>query len=144
MKTEAFLEQFQHDEIVAAIRQAEAGTSGEIRVFISREPVETPVLAAQQCFLDLGMTRTRDRNAVLIFVAPRSQNFAVVGDTAVHKLCGDSFWLELAAELERHFKTSDFSAGLAAAVRRAGELLGRHFPRKPDDTNELPDDVITC
>jgi hypothetical protein len=25
--------------------------------------------------------------------------------------------------------------------RKAGELLARHFPRRPDDQNELPDEI---
>jgi uncharacterized membrane protein len=27
-------------------------------------------------------------------------------------------------------------------VRRAGELLGEHFPWHPDDRNEIPDRVV--
>jgi uncharacterized membrane protein len=142
MKAQAFLDKVHHGEISAAIGEAEQKTSGEIRVFISRKPVETPVAAAQDCFVNLGMEKTRDRNAVLIFVAPRSQNFAVIGDVSVHRLCGDSFWIELAEELGRHFRQSEFTAGLVQTVRRAGDLLARHFPRKPDDQNELPDEVI--
>jgi len=33
--------------------------------------------------------------------------------------------------------------GIAAAVKEIGALLARHFPRRDDDVNELPDDVET-
>jgi len=136
-----FLNQLQHDEIIAAIRAAESGTSGEIRVFVSRKRVDDPVAAAQAQFDRLGMAKTRHRNGVLIFVAPRARKFAVIGDTAVHQRCGDEFWRALAAEMSGHFKQSDFSAGIIHAIRKAGELLAAHFPPQAGDGNELPDEI---
>ncbi|HWW00991.1 MAG TPA: TPM domain-containing protein [Candidatus Acidoferrum sp.] len=136
-----FLKQLRHDDIVAAIREAEKKTSGEIRVFITRKQVTDPVEAAQAHFVQMGMEKTRERNAVLIFVAPRSRRFAVVGDVAVHTRCGESFWKELAAEMSGHFAKSEFTSGIIHGVQKAGELLARHFPHRPDDANELPDDV---
>lgn len=139
MKT--FMEQLRHDEIVAAIRRAESKTSGEIRVFISRQCPADPVAAAQAQFEKLGMTRTQHRNGVLIFVAPRVRKFAVIGDTAVHLHCGEGFWLALAAEMSGHFQKADFSAGILFAIQKAGELLAVHFPAQPGDANELPDEL---
>lgn len=141
MKPRKFLDQLQHDEIVVAIREAEQKTSGEIRVFISRKPVADPVTEAQFHFLQMQMDKTRERNGVLIFVAPHSHKFAVVGDTAVHARCGDAFWAELAAEMSRYFRDSHFTRGIIHGVRKAGELLAEHFPHRPDDENELPDEV---
>ena len=130
-----------HARVVAAIGAAEQRTSGEIRVFISREPAEDPVAAGQKQFERLGMTQTAARNGVLIFVAPRSHTFAVLGDQGVHEKCGDSFWRELAAAMTSHFQAGDFTGGLVLGIERAGELLAVHFPRRPDDRNELPDKI---
>jgi len=141
MKPKEFLNQLRQDEIVSAIRSAEQQTSGEIRVFVSREAVEDPVAVAQAHFVQMGMEKTRERNGVLIFVAPRARKFAVVGDTAVHARCGDEFWRILAEKMSSDFRDSHFTRGIVHAVRTAGDLLARHFPRRPDDRNELPDDV---
>jgi len=141
MKARDFLSQVQADEIVQAIRDAEKLTSGEIRVFVSRHKVEDPLKAAQAHFLQLGMDKTLAHNGVLLFVAPRSHKFAVVGDTAVHARCGEVFWQELASEMSGYFRRAEFTAGLVHGVRKAGELLAQHFPRRPDDTNELSDEV---
>ncbi len=141
MKPRDFLNQLQHDAIVAAIREAEQKTSGELRVFVSHKKPDDPVAAAQRAFVKLGMTKTRERNGVLIFVAPRAHQFAVIGDAAVHQRCGDDFWRQLAAEMSGHFRQSDFSEGILHALRKAGELLARHFPPRPGDRNELPDDI---
>ena len=141
MKAKDFLKQLRHDEIVAAIRSAEKKTSGEIRVFISHKEIEDVVKAAEAQFERLGMTKTRHRNGVLIFVAPSVRKFAVIGDEAVHRQCGDAFWRELAAEMTSHFKQSDFTQGIVHGVRKAGQLLALHFPHEPDDRNELSDEV---
>jgi uncharacterized membrane protein len=130
-----------HKAVVAAIAAAERRTSGEIRVLLARDAAPEPVPAAQRHFDRLGMTQTRDRNGVLIFLAPQSRTFAVIGDTGVHEKCGDAFWRELAAVMEKHFRAGDFTAGLIHAIERAGALLADHFPRAPDDRNELPDQI---
>ena len=141
MNAKEFLKQLRHDDIVAAIKQAESKTSGEIRVFISHKNIDDPVAAGQKVFMHLGMTKTRHRNAVLIFVAPKAQKFSVIGDEAVHQKCGDPFWQALTGEMSTHFKKSDFTQGIIHAVQKAGELLAAHFPPHPGDKNELPDQV---
>jgi uncharacterized membrane protein len=141
MKTKDFLSQVDHKEVVAAIQEAEQKTSGEIRVFISRKLIEAPVSVAQGHFLRMGMNRTREHNGVLIFVAPRSRKFAVIGDSGVHTRCGEEFWRQLAQEMTAYFRRSEFTIGLVHGIRKAGELLAEHFPHQPDDQNELPDEI---
>jgi uncharacterized membrane protein len=141
MKAKEFLNQLGHDEIVTAIRQAEQKTSGEIRVFISRQEPEDAISAAQAHFTSLGMDKTEERNGVLIFVAPRVRRFAVIGDAGIHARCGNGFWEKVAAEMTGHFKELEFTRGIVHGVHKAGELLAQHFPRKPDDRNELSDEV---
>jgi uncharacterized membrane protein len=141
MSVKDFLKDLRHDDIVAAIHAAEEKTSGEIRVFVSHKKVEDAVATATQQFHKLGMNKTRHRNGVLIFVAPQARKFAVIGDEAVHRQCGEVFWRELAAEMTGYFKESDFTQGIIHGVGKAGELLAQHFPPGPDDDNELPDKV---
>lgn len=141
MKTGAFERSVDQAQVVEAIAAAEARTSGEIRVVVSRDLCDEPVARAREAFQRHGMTATRERNAVLIFIAPRSQRFAIVGDEGVHQRCGDTFWREVAEDVGHHFRQGDFTGGLVAAVHRVGEILAQHFPRRPDDVNELPDAV---
>lgn len=127
--------------VVAAIAAAELRTSGEIRVLVSRREAPDPVAAARLQFERLGMTKTAERNGVLIFLAPRSRTFAVLGDSGVHARCGETFWTELAAAMTERFRAGDFTAGLVQGIARAGALLAEHFPRRDDDANELPNEV---
>ena len=129
MHPKEFKKRLHHDGVVDAIRQAGQKTTGEIRVIVSHKHVETPVTEAQNEFVRLGMNHSPDRNAVLIFVAPRSHTFAVIGDQAVHEKCGDEFWQKLAAAMTDYFRKSEFTEGIIHGVRQAGELLAEHFPK---------------
>ena len=78
------------------------------------------------------MDQSPARNGVLIFVAPRSHKFAVIGDAAVHAKCGDEFWRKLADTMTGYFRKSEFTPGIIHGVQKAGELLAEHFPRLRD------------
>src|SRR5438093_39804 len=104
MKTKLFLSRLDHEKIVAAIAEAEKRTSGEIRVFVSHRKVEDALKAATFHFSKMDMHKTKHRNAVLIFVAPQSQTFSIIGDEAIHAKCGDAFWKRIATEMEGKFK----------------------------------------
>src|SRR6266480_4441304 len=104
MRTKEFLARLEYDRIVRAIGAAEQKTSGEIRVFVQRGEITDPMAAARAQFEKLGMMRTRERNGVLIFLAPRVQKFAVIGDQGVHEKCGDPFWQALTEAMRTHFQ----------------------------------------
>jgi uncharacterized membrane protein len=143
MRTREFLSKLEHDRVIQAIHEAEAKTSGEIRVLIQRGKLTgDPLEAAQSKFHRLGMHKTRERNAVLIFVAPRVHKFAVVGDNAIHEKCGDEFWQRVVERMRMHFQNEKFSDALVEAIEEIGIPLESHFPKTSDDTNELSDDVI--
>ena len=55
--------------MVDAIRKAEAGTSGEIRVYLERKHKGDALSRAAKVFHKIGMTKTRHRNGVLIYLA---------------------------------------------------------------------------
>ncbi|HEY1583888.1 MAG TPA: TPM domain-containing protein [Chthoniobacterales bacterium] len=143
MRTKAFVDQLEHERIVQAIGAAEKKTSGEIRVYIKRGEIDDPVAAAREQFEKLGMTATRERNGILIFVAPRSQKFAVLGDQGIHERCGAEFWQQLVGAMQQHFRAQDFTDAVIHAIERTEELLSIEFPRQPDDRNELPNEVET-
>lgn len=143
MRTKDFLSRLDHERIVAAIRDAEGKSSGEIRVYVQRGELEGDAYDhARKKFTKLGMEATRERNGILIFVAPRAQKFAVIGDEGVHQKCGPEFWQRLVESMREHFKREEFTDALAEAIETAGKLLAAHFPRQGDDRNELSDKVV--
>jgi uncharacterized membrane protein len=143
MRTKQFLSKLEHDQIVAAIRAAESKTSGEIRVYIQRGKLNTnPLISAQKKFHRLRMHKTSDRNAVLIFITPRTHKFAVVGDEGIHEKCGEEFWQRVVDGMRGHFQNEKFSRAIVEGIEEVGKLLSTHFPRTPDSSNELPDEIV--
>ena len=142
MRTKEFLSKLEHDRIVQAIREAESKASGQIRVFIQRGKLKAePLIAAQKKFHRLGMHKTSERNAVLIFVAPRAHKFAVVGDQAIHEKCGEQFWQRLVEGMREHFRNEKFSHALVEAIEEAGKALATHFPKRSTSAR-LPDEIV--
>jgi uncharacterized membrane protein len=141
MKVRAFLNQLDEQQVVAAIAESERHTSGQIRVFVSDKEIEDAFERAKARFVALGMEQTRNRNAVLIYFAPRSHKFAVVGDTAVHERCREDFWRQLIGVMQESLKNRQFTEAVVLAVEKCGALLAQHFPPDADGTNELPDQI---
>src|SRR5437899_7425801 len=116
MRTHNFLSRLDHNRVTQAIKKAEGKSSGQIRVFIQRGKFEEDALPrAERRFLQLGMQKTRDRNAVLIFVAPRAHKYAVVGDVGVHEKCVEEFWKSLVHELRSNTNNPDYIRAIILA-----------------------------
>jgi uncharacterized membrane protein len=130
-----------HARITAAIAAAEEKTAGRIHVLIARHRATHPIAAARRHFDRLGRGDASQARDVLIFVAPRSRTFAVVGGREVHEKCGAAFWSELAAAMTGYFKKGEFTAGLVHGVERAGALLAEHFPPVAGDRSGSADRV---
>jgi uncharacterized membrane protein len=127
--------------IKRAIQRAEQRTSGEICVSLSPPFWGNVWNAAERAFQRLGMTATRNRNAVLFFVVPARHKFVVLGDSGIHEKVDPEFWLRIARALSDRFRHGDFTGGLVAGIEAVGEGLARYFPHLDTDVNELPDDV---
>ena len=143
MRAKEFLSKLEHDRIVRAIRDAEGKSSGEVRVYIQRGKLAAEALAvAQKKFRRLKMERTRQRNAVLIFVAPRAHKFAVVGDKGIHEKCGNELWPRVVDKMREHFQNAHFTDALVEAIEEIGSVLAVEFPSKSGrNPNELPDEI---
>jgi uncharacterized membrane protein len=143
MKHRDFTHKLDERRVVQAIGEAERKTSGEIRVFVSRRPLgsDSVIERAARQFEKLGMTRTRERNGILLYFVPREQRFAVIGDEGIHARCGQDFWEHMAEEIGRELASGHFTQAVVGAVREAGEALARHFPASPEDRDELSNEV---
>ena len=130
------------DRIKQAIQKAERRTSGEIRVSVSPLFWGDVRKAAEKAFERLGMTATKNHNAVLFFVVPARRKFVVFGDSGIHEKVGEARWHHLVRIVTKKFKEGEFTGGLVAGIEAVGEDLAKHFPyHAARDSNELPDDV---
>ena len=138
----SFLPLDEERRVTEEIRRFEARSSGEIVVHLcGRSRTGAIMRDATETFTRLGLSRTRDRNAVLFFIAVRDHRFAVLGDRGIDERVPPGFWDEVVGRVQRHFGEGRFGDGLVAGIDLAGEALARYFPPRPDDRNELPDAV---
>jgi uncharacterized membrane protein len=128
MHHEHFLNQVQDHAVAKAISDAEKKMTGRIRVFVSHHDVADPVAAAQHHFVRMRMDQTPERNAILIFVAPRSHKFAIIGDSGIHEKCGEAFWNKTAGEMAAYFKQENWTDALVHGIGKTGEVLAEYFP----------------
>ena len=136
-----FFNQEQQKAITKAIADAELKTSGEIRVHIENTLKGDVLDRAAYLFKQLGMSRTEHRNGVLIYLAVRSRQFAILGDKGIHKAVPENFWDSIKHQMLSDFRENNFTGGLITAITAAGEQLKKHFPHHSNDKNELPDDI---
>ena len=128
--------------VEAAIRAAEARTSGELRVAVARFFLGHDVRrAAEKTFDRLGIHQTKRRNGVLIFVAPLGRRCAVIADEGAHGVVDPAFWGAVVDRLLDRFRAGDLTGGLETGIQEIAERLSGPFPREPGDVNELPDTV---
>jgi uncharacterized membrane protein len=126
-----------------AIAHAEAGTSAEIRVHLARRGGGDPMAQAVAVFERLGMHRTAERHGTLIYIAVEDRTLAVIGDRGIHERVGEAYWQGVVAAVIGHFRQARPRDGMVLAVAELGTALGQHFPRRPDDVDELPNEVST-
>ncbi len=136
------------DAITDAIRAAEAGTSAEIRVHLDRQlprrffGTRVDALArARALFARLGMHRTAERHGVLIYLAVEDRKLAVVGDEGIHGRVGSSHWHGVRDRMVEKIREGAPREAIVAAIEEIGRALAEHYPRRPDDLNELDDQV---
>ncbi|MBP2831605.1 TPM domain-containing protein [Aquimarina sp. U1-2] len=140
-KVEDFLTADQEEQIVAAIRNAEKTTSGEIRVHIEKHTDLDVLERTKEVFHFLKMDTTEQHNGVLIYVAIDDHKFAVYGDEGIHKIVGDHFWQSTKDAILAQFKKGDFTQGLIDGILMAGAQLQQYFPWDHTDLNELSDEI---
>jgi uncharacterized membrane protein len=140
-RAQTFLTREERARVLEAVARFENVTSGEIRVHLAEHSHGEPTLAAVRTFERLGMTRTRERNGVLLFVSVRDRRVAVVGDAGIHSRVAESFWAEVVRAIEAHFAQGHFTEGLVTGIEMAGFRLAEFFPHRPGDKNELPDSI---
>jgi putative membrane protein len=101
----------------------------------------TRKLAHTQFFAH-GLHLTSERTGVLIFVALAEHCVEVVADDLIDAKVDQTAWKALTDEIVTAARQNRLADGLVNAIGRAGRLLAQHFPRKPDDKNELADRVV--
>jgi uncharacterized membrane protein len=141
MKASSFFNKEQQAQILAAVKEAELATSGEVRVHIETNCNEDVLDRAAWIFGKLGMNKTAERNGVLFYLAVEDKKFAVIGDAGINAKVPEGFWNDTKDLLTKNFREGRFTEGLSEGIILAGKQLKTHFPHQKNDVNELPDEI---
>jgi putative membrane protein len=111
------------------------------RLLLTRRRMEAAVhVAACASFVDRGISRTKARNGILVFVSTFERSVEVIADIGIDReTLGEPWRLALVAARGAAAKL-DFDA-FVEALRSLGPTLGAAMPHTADDVNELPDEV---
>jgi uncharacterized membrane protein len=141
IKASSFFTKEQQAHILAAIKEAEEATSGEIRVHIETRLSGNVLDRAAWIFKRIGMYKTTDRNGILFYLAVSNRQFSIIGDTGINAKVPEDFWDKVKKLLQEHFTEGKFTEGLRKGILLAGTQLKEHFPHQKNDKNELPDEI---
>ena len=136
-----FLSKKEREKIIAAIHQVEKETSAEIRVHLARKSKKEVLDHAKETFEKIGITKTKHRNGILIFLLVKSKRFAVLGDQGIHEKVPKDFWDKIIQKMTHCFKEGRFGEGIIEGILTVGKELKIYFPRQADDTNEVSDRI---
>jgi putative membrane protein len=98
--------------------------------------------AALREFAARGMTATRDRTGLMIYVALAERYAEIVTDTGISAAIEDSHWRGLIDRLIASIEAERLAHGLADIVTGAADSLATRFPPSPDDRDELASKVV--
>lgn len=132
----------EQEKVVHAISVAEHRTSGEIRVVVEKHCPEEVLDRATYYFEKLGMHKTALRNGVLIYIAIADHKFSIIGDRGINQRVPGDFWEQTKDVMLQEFREGHLIGGLVKGIEDAGLQLANFYPRKHDDINELPNDIV--
>jgi putative membrane protein len=97
---------------------------------------------ATAAFLENEVFRTRERTGILIFLSLFERRVVVLGDSAINARVEQHEWDAVVTTIVEGIRSGQPGTALASAIRRCGELLVRRgVAARPDDTDELPDQL---
>ncbi|HEU4405020.1 MAG TPA: hypothetical protein VFS43_06980 [Polyangiaceae bacterium] len=116
---------------------------GPLRRALTSRPLREQSVrrAAREAFVDLGVSRTRARTGVLVYVSMFERRVEVVADVGVEAKALEAPSRQAAAAVAGSFLGAPSFDGFVAALRRFGPALAAALPRDDDDENELGDEV---
>lgn len=98
--------------------------------------------AALREFTARGLTRTKGRTGVLLYIALQERYAEVLADSGIDGLVAADTWRGIIEPLLAAAREDRLAEGLIKAVDGVGAVLAQHVPPVPGDVDELSNKVI--
>jgi putative membrane protein len=121
-----------------------AQVPGIKRLVTSKSRIDTAVhTLGLATFTQHGLHYTRNHTGILILVSLLEHRVEILADRGISAKVGPATWQEISKIVAEGLRTSRACEAVCKAIDNCGEILAAHFPRQPDDQNELPDRLVT-
>jgi putative membrane protein len=97
---------------------------------------------ARQLFHDLGLSSTRERTGVLLFVSAAERYVEIIADRGIQQHVDNALWERIVADFVRRVREGKVADGFVEAIEACTKVMAEHHPWQPDDVNELPNRLI--
>ncbi len=115
-----------------------------LRFLIEESAIENAVRQrARLAFFEHGLYQTKDRTGVLIMISLLERRVQILADEGINQRVPQSVWSDLVHHLIGGIQHGKTAVVLCEVIERCGQILAQHFPRRPDDRDELSDQIIT-
>jgi putative membrane protein len=92
-------------------------------------------------FLEQRVFETRDRTGVLILLSELERQVFMLGDSGIYRQLQQQGFQSYVDRIVAAIRGGRAADGVCEVTVDLGQLLAEKFPRRPDDTNELPNTV---
>ena len=93
-------------------------------------------------FFESDIKKTKDSTGILLMLSLMEHRAVVLADRAISEKLPPEIWDEVIKTMISGVKNKNIAQGMIDGIKLCGELLSKHFPIKPDDTNELSNQLI--
>jgi uncharacterized membrane protein len=132
--------------IEQAIKDAEAGHSGQIRFVVEGALDGAPLFKGQSArqraldiFSQLRIWDTEHNNGVLIYLLLADRKVEIIADRGIDAKVGAAGWEKICSAMQAEFSHADFEAGVIKGIEAVSQQLAKYFPGGSAGMNELPD-----
>jgi len=114
------------------------------RRLIPKDRIERTVdLRSFAAFTAEGLHHTREHTGILILISLFERRIKVLADRGINEKVSRETWEEIVRIVTAGLKSGVPCDAFCKAIERCGEILAGHFPRAPDDTDELSNRLVT-
>ena len=137
---------------VAWLLWAQIGLAGLVWLVLGQPALLRPLLPdayAHHCverrarleFLEQRVFETRDRTGVLMLISELEHQVFMLGDSGIYQQLQQQGFQVYVDRVIAAIRGGRAAEGVCEVIADVGRVLAEKFPRRPDDTNELPDAV---
>lgn len=113
------------------------------RNLISKDRIAEAVhLRSLAAFTAQGLHYTRAHTGILILASLLEHRVEVLADKGINEKVPAGTWNEVVQILTVGLKSGNACDAYCKAIERCGEILAQHFPRPPDDKDELANKLV--